>query len=115
MAVTSNRVIGIVLAGDVNAPNMAYPAAENVLSPGAIQVTELTAGANTIAVPSDSVAVTILPPAGNTIGITLKGISADTGVILHPTDPTSLGLSSGVSSFVLTAFGGSATVRFIWT
>lgn len=115
MAVTSNRVIGIALTGDVNAPNLAYPAAENIVSPGSIQVTDLVLGANTITVPSDAVGVTILPPSGNTIGVTLKGISGDTGVPLHPTDPTSIGLSAGATTFVVTVVDNIATVRFIWT
>ncbi len=115
MSVTSNRVIGIEFTGDVNAPNMAYSAAENASSPGQVIPQLLSTGANTISVPTGATAVTIIPPAGNVITMILKGTSLDIGVSLHLTDPTSLGINrTGSSSFVLTV-SGAVTVRMIWS
>lgn len=115
MSVTSNRVIGISFSGDIDAPNLAYKAAENTSAPGRIDRTDLSSGANTITVPTGFKAVTIIPPAGNTTLITLKGVTGDTGVPLHLTDPSSIGLDSTESTFVLTAAGSITGVRLIWT
>lgn len=115
MSVTSKRVIGISLSGDVNAPALAYAAAVNVASPGEIDVLTLASGANTITVPAGFAAVTIVPPAGNTNLITLKGVTGDTGVPLHLTDPSSIGLDSTESTFVLNAAAQIVGVRLIWT
>lgn len=115
MAVTAYRVIGITFSGDVDAPNLAYAAGINESSPGSIAVTDLVSGANTITVPSDATAVTILPPAANTIGVTLKGITGDTGIVLHLTDPSSLAIASSVTSFVLTAADALPGVRLVWS
>ena len=115
MAVTSDRVIGVTFTGDVNAPNLAYPAAQNAASPGAIVVANLAMGANTITVPSGAKAVTILPPSGNTVVLTLKGISGDTGIAIHLTDPTSLGLGTSVTSFVINAASAVTGMRYVWS
>jgi len=89
-----------------------FSSAENDTSPGQIQLLELTTGANTISVPDDTVAAVVIPPVINTETITLKGISGDTGVSLHPSNPSLIGLNA-VSSFVLTV-GGDVTVRIIF-
>ncbi len=115
MSVTSNRVVGIQFTGDVDAPNLAYSAAANISSPGEIDSVLLALGANTISVPAGAVAVTIIPPAGNTATVILKGVVGDSGVYLHLTDPTSLGIyRAGSSTFVLTV-SANITVRLIWS
>jgi len=102
MSVTSKRVVSISFTGDVNAPNLDYPAADNASSPGIITETVLALGANTITVPTGFKGFTIIPPSGNTTLITLKGVTGDTGVPLHLTDPTSIGLDSTESTFIWT-------------
>jgi hypothetical protein len=117
MAVESERRITIELTGDIEAAEV-YRAADNTDSPGAVEIKTLASGANTITVPSGGTTptgVTIIPPAGNASSITLKGVSGDTGIRLHNTDPTSLGLHSSVASFVLTAGAEIEGVRLIWT
>jgi hypothetical protein len=47
--------------------------------------------------------------------ITLKGISGDTGVELHLTDPCTISLNSTTNTFVLTAASQLAGVRLIWS
>jgi hypothetical protein len=112
MAVTSQRSISINFTGDVSAANT-LAAANNVSSPAGIESKTLASGANTITPPTGTTAVTIIPPAANTVGLTLKGVTGDTGVALHLTDPTSIGLA-GVTAFCLTAVSG-VTVRLIWS
>jgi hypothetical protein len=83
-----------------------------------MEIKILASGANTITPPAGStpVSVTIVPPAGNVITITLKGVTGDTGILLHPTDPTTIALGSPTATFVLTAGSLFASgVRFYWT
>lgn len=115
MAVNATRVIGIGLTGDVNAPNLAYSAAANAASPGMVQNIALTTGANTITVPTGAKAVTIIPPAANTVTMQLKGITGDTGVRLHLTDPSSIAIDIAVTATFVITVSGALTLRFIWT
>jgi hypothetical protein len=117
MAVTSTRSIAIQFSGDVVAQNT-FAAATNAASPGQIEIKELASGANTITPPgggSTPKAVTIIPPSGNLNTITLKGIAGDTGVVLHLTDPTTIGLNSPTATFVLSASAITTGVRLVWT
>lgn len=117
MAVTATRSIVVRFSGDVVAVNP-FSAAQNADSPGDIDIVTLASGANTITPPAGDttpVAVTIIPPEGNLETITLKGVTGDTGVVLHKTDPTSIALNSPTATFVLTASAQIAGVRLIWT
>jgi hypothetical protein len=117
MAVTANRNQTITYTGDVTGSEV-ISAAQNAASPGSVTLHTLSAGANTITAPtggSTPVCATILPPAGNTQTITLKGVTGDTGIGLHPTDPTSIALSSTVSTFCLTAGGTITGLRIYWS
>ena len=80
---------------------------------GTISDTVLASGANTITVPSGATAVVIQPPSGNTILVTFKGVSGDTGVALHKTQPSVIALDSSVTSFVLTAASGFSSATEI--
>lgn len=114
MAVTSNRSIVITMTGDVSA--QASPAAaENTAAPGSIEVKNLANGANTITPPTGTKAVTIIPPAGNTTSITFKGVSGDTGLRLHNTDPSSFSFNAAADTFVLTAGAAITGMTYIWT
>jgi hypothetical protein len=115
MAVTATRSVSIGISGDGLNESNVFPAASNVASPGNITYVSLASGSNTITTTTGVVAATIIPPAGNTQSITLKGVTGDTGVRLHNTDPSSIGLDSSVSSFILTAGGTVTGVRIIWT
>jgi len=78
----------------------------------------LASGANTITVPAGAVdGVVIVPPASNTVGLTLKGVTGDTGVRISPSsfsvvwfDPTAVPASLVVTA---TAAVSSAT-QFIF-
>lgn len=117
MPVSSNRRISITFEDDVEFAN-SFDAAENAASPGEVEIVTLALGNNTITPPSGGttpVAVTIIPPDGNTETITLKGVAGDTGVVLHSTDPTSIGLNSPTDTFVLVASAEIEGVRLIWS
>jgi hypothetical protein len=118
MSTTSNRNIQIEFSGDVSY-NLIQSALENTVSPAEVIIQSLSSGANTIMAPVVSglvvTSLTVIPPAGNTTLITLKGVTGDTGVKLHPTDPTVIALDSTFVSLVLTAAGAIVGVRLIWS
>lgn len=117
MAKTSNRSVNIRYAGTLVANNT-YSAAENTATPGDIDLVTLAIGFNEITPPtggSTPKGVTIIPPAGNLTAITLKGVTGDTGIALHLTDPTSIGLGSPTATFGLTAAAEITGVQLIWT
>lgn len=90
-----------------------FESAPSLVSPGQVQSIDLANGNNTITVPSNSVAVMIIPPTANTETLTLKGVNGDTGIALHLTNPFIVSLSS-VSSFVISAGNAITGVRFIF-
>lgn len=114
MSVTSERSVTINFTGDVEY-SQSFDAPTNATGSGQNQLVNLSSGANTITVPSSAVAVTIIPPSGNTVAITLKGITGDTGVALALAAPCSLSLNGSVSSFVLTAASAIIGVRLIYS
>lgn len=118
MAVQSTRSVVITYTGDVTGTEE-IDAATNTASPGAITIQSLASGFNSITVPSSTgvtvKAVTIVPPAGNTTSITLKGVTGDTGILLDETDPTTLALDGTVTAIGLTAGAAIQGVRFYWS
>lgn len=63
----------------------------------------LVTGANTVVVPTGATWMLIEPPAGNTVQLTLKGLSGDTGFALDLTRATLLPLPTGTASVLLNA------------
>jgi|SRR5215469_14413242 len=112
MSLTSSRRAIVEFNGDYTLTAV-NEAADNANTPAAISDIALITGANTITPPTGVTGVTLLMPAGNTAIVTLKGVSGDTGVALHITDPSSIGLN-GSSTFVLSASAG-VTVRLMWS
>ncbi len=113
MSVTSSRsiVLGFTSAVEYT---QEFSAAASTTSSGQNQLVSVTT-ALTVTVPSNSVAVTIIPPTANTTALTVKGVSGDTGVGLHLTDPSSIGLSTTQSTFILAAATTTAGVRLIFS
>lgn len=118
MAVTSNRSIQVQFTGDVNLQQQ-FSALENAVSSGQSDIISLTAGVNIIIPPTVSgivnTGVMIVPPAGNTILITLKGAGGDTGIPLHLTGPSSIALDPTFASLVLAVASDVAGVRLTWS
>ncbi len=122
MAATGRRTITVTYFGDVGGadPGAAQEleATDNNASPAQIQIVTLAAGDNTITAPGGGttpVSCTIVKPSDNTAVIKLKGAGGDTGVQLHKTDPDSVSLNAGVSSFILNAAAEVVGVRLFWT
>ena len=115
MAVAANRQINIQFVGDGFEASNTFPAAENASSPAKADYATLASGANTITAPTGATACTIIPPAGNTTSITLKGVTGDTGIRIHDTDPTCVAIDDSVTTFCLTAAAQITGVRLIWT
>jgi hypothetical protein len=121
---TARRTTTIVFSGDVDGTQELFAAA-NASSPavielkvleGADSVDPVVGGNTTIDVPAGATAVTILPPADNVKALRLKGVDGDTGIRLHDTDPTTIALDDGVTSFVLQVGNISdLTVRLYWS
>lgn len=118
MAVNAARTITINFTGDVISAKI-YNAAENAVSPGSITLHALSAGDNTITVPSATgftvKGATIVPPSTNTQAITLKGVGGDTGIALSKTDPTSIAFETAPVNFILNAGGTINGLRIVWT
>lgn len=117
MAVTANLSFVVKLTGDVESDDL-FSFVESAVSPGQLEVQDLSSGDNTITVPTGGssvpVAVIIVPPAGNTDTLTLKGAGGDTGVGIKPTDPCCISLPSGATSFILNAGAAITGVRFLF-
>lgn len=81
-----------------------------------VETRSLSSGFNSVAIPSQAVGVAIVFPDGNTNGVTLKGVTGDAGLALHPagvavlTFPT----SGAPTSVGLTAAAAIQGVRFLW-
>ena len=117
MAVNAARTTTITFTGDVQA-QQTVAAAANAASPGQIDVVTLTTGANTITAPTGGTTpkcLTIIPPTGNVATLTLKGLTGDTGVPLHLTDPSSIALAGSFASLVITAGATVTGLRLIWS
>ena len=107
----------LVISGDMASQNIPINAAANASSPVKEDFVNLASGVNTLSVPGagTTVRLTIIPPIGNAVLMTLKGVSGDTGIPLHKTDPTSIALDSTFSSLVINAGGVINSVRLIWS
>ena len=118
MSIISSRTLQLQFSGDLSL-SLIQSALDNAVSPGELITQSLLLGANTITAPVVTgivvTALTIIPPAGNTSLITLKGVTGDTGVALHLTDPTSIALDTTFVSLVLNAAAAIVGVRLIWS
>lgn len=75
----------------------------------------LSTGFQSIAIPATAVGVAIVPPIGNTVTMTLKGVSGDTGLPIATGVSTRYMFPLGQSTFGITlGAGGPITVELIW-
>jgi hypothetical protein len=118
VAVTATRVTTITYSVDT-VGTQTLSAASNTASPGSVEVVTMTGAATTTFTPpkggTSPVACTIVPPAGNVATITLKGVSGDTGIRIHATDPTTIALGTTTTTFVLTISATITGMRLYWT
>lgn len=112
----SNRFVSVTFTDGLDI-TVVENAAENLDSPGSIQLYDLATGNNTITLPPASpTSATIIPPVGNEESIVLKGVVGDTGIVLNPTDPTVLTFDpeDAPVSFVLNVSDDIDNVRIVW-
>jgi hypothetical protein len=118
MSITGSRVVQVQFSGDIST-NIIQSALDNIVSPGQVDIVSLVLGANTITAPVNTglvvTGLTIIPPSGNTVAMTLKGVTGDSGISIHHTDPTSLALDSSFVSLVINAAAAVVGVRLIWS
>ncbi len=114
MPVTSNRSIVLNQTGDVEY-TQEFPAVVSPVGSGVNQLVTLDTTALVVTVPTSCVAVTILPPVSNTTALTVSGTTSDTGISIHPSDPSSIGLSTTQTIIALTATTTTADVRLIFS
>lgn len=68
---------------------------------------QLTSGYNSVTVPSGATGVVIQPPFGNTVQLTLKGATGDTGIPMHKTNMHVQSLDSTATVVGITAATGT--------
>lgn len=70
-------------------------------------------GFTAVVPPATATAALIIPPTANTNGITLKGVTGDTGIPISKTQPTVLTFVAG-STFGLTVATGATTLTIVY-
>lgn len=121
MSTISQRYVQLIFRGDAVGTYNFSAVANLAAVSEPLQVVNLSSGNNTITVPTAGVTAptvdgcVIIPPLGNTVVITLKGVAGDTGFAIHPTDPFSLTLATTVTSFVLNAASPVNGVLLYWS
>lgn len=113
MGVTSTSGVVFSYEGDIVQPQQLIAAASNASCPGSEQLVAVSSSPVTVTKPAGAVGCIVQKPAGNTVVITLKGVSGDSGVQLALTDPDRLSLGAAQAAFVLVA-ASAATIRLIW-
>lgn len=118
MSITSARTTTLLYVGDFSG-TITLGAQANPSAVRPEDTLTLSSGANTINVPVGGgtvpTAVTIVPPNGNAVALTLKGSSGDAGIALNLTDSTTIALASSVTSFVLNAGATVTGLRLYWS
>ena len=110
MSILGKRNVANLVSGDIIVQD--YAQSENASSPAKVDTFALN-GTTTMTPPTGAIGFTLLPPATNVHPITLKGTTGEAGIVLHPTDPTSLGLNS-TTNFAIYSTTTILGVRVIW-
>jgi len=108
----------ITFTGDQDS-ELIYNSGSLADSPAMSELANLTTGNNTITVPvvDDFVVhgVVILPPSGNTVQPTVKGIAADTGFAISESQASVIQFGTDVPvSFVLNVSADIDGLRLVW-
>lgn len=117
---TSKTTLGVEINLDSELATIFDAELYNAHSPATAQLLTLASGANTISATNcpaiaSAGGVVLVPPSGNTIAVTLKGISGDTGIALSLTAPTFLSFAVvPPTSFVLNAGSQLTGYKFVW-
>jgi len=115
MAKTSSVTMSITVSGDGLGFTYVPPTAPvvNPASPGSEILTALAPGDNIITPPPNANYCLVVPAGTSTNPKKLKGVGGDTGVAIHPSNPTLVALPSGGGTFIINATAGE-TVTLGW-
>jgi hypothetical protein len=115
MAVTAALTLTGTITGLPGGSETVSLTLNNSAASGQTQFVTLASGFQTVSVPAGAVWCIVVPPAGNTTSITLKGITGDTGVVLHPSQPSIIALGSSQTTIGITAGAGfSSPTEFLF-
>lgn len=108
----SGTVTGLV-GGNYTIPSFTY---SNASSPGlADLVTTSGTTAQALTVPTNTLFVMFVPPAGNTTEIRVSGTGGGaTGILLHPTNPTILALPSSSPEVTIRTGATITNIQVYW-
>ena len=113
---TSTVRIEIIRSGtNIGTKDSSLPVLVNSNSGLVSEYKDLASGDNTITLPSESRAVYIQPPTGNTNTITFKGAAGDTGRKLNKTAWSHFAFDTDVTNFILNAGAAITGVSFEWS
>lgn len=96
---------GSVTALPTGTKNIVVPAINSAAASGAVIDINLASGANVISIAPGATAAVILMPSTNSLLVTLKGVSGDTGIAINRSTWTVISFDPTATSFVLTAAG----------
>jgi hypothetical protein len=85
----------------------------NATSVADVAMVTLLNGANTIGIPTGAVGCFFVPYPSNVQTLTLKGVTGDTGVPLHVTNPIVISFGGG-NTFVITAGGNTGGISYFY-
>ena len=115
MAIQSTVTLKVSCSGDVTCTDQPADITNTTAPSGGPVNTVLSAGNNTITVPTGSRGVMIRPPVGSTNVKILKGVGGDTGITMDPAQPFYLPFAvSPPANFVINS-AGIETVGIHWT
>jgi hypothetical protein len=80
---------------------------------GSITAVNLVSGANTITIPTGTTTIIIQPPITNTVVLTLKGVTGDTGITISLTNIQVIQPTATTTSFVITAASTTTGLTYI--
>jgi len=111
-ASASVSITGSVAGGPSGTKTLATIVTSNPTSTDAVSVTSFSTGFTSVTIPTNAIGVVIVPPAGNAQTLTLKGITGDTGITIHPVNPTLVNFATGTTTFGITV--GGTVVLELW-
>jgi hypothetical protein len=117
MAKTSTLSMSVQIVGDGVNEGFNIMASSPVVNPaapgGGPLLYPLILGANIIPVPPGTISMILIPPANSLVGLTLKGLTGDTGFVLQGNLPAMLPLPLGTLD-VLIAATAPENVSILW-
>lgn len=107
-------LLQLSLSGDGYGAVPLFSQSNTNLTTAAPTTVNLVNGTKTFPVPATAQGVTIVPPVGSQIAKSLIGSASDTGLLLHPSLPSSIGLQPGALESLTIRANGAEPVLMVW-